>query len=65
VLPCEPHDFDDHRRALAAAGLRLEQMREIAVTSPPRLVDRWLGRDGPTVPGLVVVSATKASRGPA
>lgn len=59
VLPCEPHTLDDHRRATERAGLRVEGLHEVAVPSPPRSLDRWLGRRGPLVPGLVVVSATK------
>ena len=63
VLPCEPHTLDDHRRAGAEAGLRFHILREVAVPSPQGLLDRCLGRCGPNVPGLVVVSATKGGGG--
>lgn len=62
-VPCQPHTFADHTDGLLAAGLRLDVMREVAVASPPRLVDRVIGRPGPLVPGLVVVAATRAEDG--
>jgi len=59
VLPYEPHNLEDHRRASVDAGLVIETIHEVRVPSPPGFVDRWLGRNGMKVPGLVVVAAAR------
>jgi SAM-dependent methyltransferase len=59
TLPCHPHHHDDHRRALAAAGLCLQGIDDVPVIPQLSGLKRWRPGSRAPVPALVIVSATR------
>jgi malonyl-CoA O-methyltransferase len=63
TVPCHLHRHDDHRRALAQAGLSVQGMDEVAVVPQVHGLNRWRRAARARVPALVVVSAVRADEG--
>lgn len=63
TLPCHLHRHDDHRQALAGAGLAVQGMDEVSVAPEVHGLKRWRPGARQPVPALVVVSAERTPEG--
>ena len=61
ALPCHAHSHDDHRGALASAGLSAEAIDEVSIAPQLTAINRWRPGARSPVPALVVVSAARVA----